>query len=85
MRRRHSARRGDGNFIFIIFRARPRARERASEARVIRIRNRGSLTRASAIRVSSIVVIVVRLEIFALSKSARFFFGYWSDRAGRAL
>lgn len=30
-------------------------------------------------------IIVVRLEIFALSKSARFFFGYRSDRAGRAL
>lgn len=34
---------------------------------------------------SSIYIIVVRLEIFALSKSARFFFGYRSDRAGRAL
>lgn len=30
-------------------------------------------------------IIVVCLEIFALSKSARFFFGYRSDRAGRAL
>ena len=30
-------------------------------------------------------IIVVCLEIFALLKSARFFFGYRSDRAGRAL
>jgi len=45
----------------------------------------GDPSLARAHRVSSIVVIVVRLEIFALSKSARFFFGYWSDRAGRAL
>jgi len=79
--RRHRGAAWGWKFYFYYFQSPSPRAARVNE----RSQNHPDPSLARAHRVSSIVVIVVRLEIFALSKSARFFFGYWSDRAGRAL